>query len=447
MKYVMDGFVSLTDTFIFFLFLNVFMKQRRNNKIINILSFITIMAIHIISSFYINGSFPIKFVMFIILDIVFCWILFVDTWYKYILITALFYILIAIVEFMTASFLGQFAPNFDTLNVYDLYTPQTYAIILIIRLLELAIIMMIRTFKNRPIYRKQWRGLLLMPVITVVFFWMIYPRYWAMHNKNIDNLLLALAVFLVIQNLLVFAYIAAMQSSTERYFEMKTAYDRQTQYFSTVTTIQKAIRKMAHDIRHHFIYLMSALEQEDIPKAKSYLIELDESLDNMVSLDITGHCDIDALLHAKARLADRLGVHIRLEGKLPPEIMISPIDLSVLLGNSIDNAIEAASKVEGEKEIAISFVYNASRLSFTISNPYTGQIQKKQNGYFISQKINGGLGVEIIDQVVKKYNGVLFTDFNDNKFTLTTMLQTRYGDKQEIESTISKECDNNHEFI
>lgn len=429
-QYVLDGIISLTDSYLLYIFLGLFLHPRGIARGCKILPFIILMFAHVISTRYITTISPIKFVMFIALDLVFCWVWFEDKWHKYVLFIGLFYILMFMIESAATTILNLFMPDFDISYEMEANSFQLFAIIMMMRLIMLAVILFIKGIKGRPVHRKQWRGLLLMPVLTVGFVWLIYPRYWAMNDQRINTLLMALAIFLVIQNLFVFAYIAAVQSSTERYLEMKAAYDRQRQYFTTITTIQRAVRKMAHDIRHHFIYLMSALEQEDIPKAKSYLVELDENLDNMVPMNITGHYDVDALLHAKARLADRLGIHIRVEGSLPPDIMVSPIDLSVLLGNSLDNAIEAGSRVDGQKEIVASFGYNAPRLNFTVSNPYTDHIQKKANGYFFSKKAGGGLGVEIMDEVVKKYDGALLTEIDDNQFTLTVMLQTLNVSKQ-----------------
>lgn len=420
-----NGLISLIEMGLLYLFVGLFMQKRDLSKTIRLLSFLVIMLIYSILTVFKIETSTFKIPIFLLLHVLFCFILFRDNkWSKYVVYTCLFYILEIIVEALFISILNIFT-NFDAAQASTTYDLSAFVIILIMRLFILIAVLFIRSLMGRSIQKKQWQIFLLMPLLTIVFVWLVYRRYWGMGNPDIDKLLTYVGIFLVIQNAFVFFYIISLQSSTNQYLEIKAAYDRQKQYSSTINAVQRAVRKMAHDIRHHFIYLMSALEQEDIPKAKDYLTKLDENLDNMVPLNVTGHYDVDALLHAKARIAEKLNIHIRVEGALPPELMISPIDLSALFGNSIDNAIEAASGVDGHKEITVSFGYNASRLNFIISNPYTGQIQKKANGYFASRKANGGLGIEIIDEVVKKYNGALLTEIDNNKFTLTAMLQTQ----------------------
>ena len=419
-----DCIISLMDTSLLYMLVGLFLSKRVISKPLRILPFLAVSIIHFLCTVIHIAPGPLKLPVFFFVDVLFCFLQFRDKWYKYAVNVGLFYILSTIIELFFIAIITLLV-GFDAVESFSTYELSVFAMIVLVRLIMLFAILGIKKLVGRPVQQKQWYSFLLMPVLTIAFVWFIYPSYWGMGNVEINKLLTYVGVFLIIQNVFVFFYIISLQSSTQQYVEMKEAFDRREEYARTVKAIQFTVRKMAHDIRHHFIYLMSALEKEDISKAKQYLINLDENLDNLIPLKITGHYDVDALLYAKSRVAAQANMHIKVEGSLPPELAISPVDLSVLLGNSLENAIEAGRKLDGEKEIAVTFGYREPRLSFTISNPYDGKIKKNPNGYFASRKRNGGLGVEIMDQVVKRYNGMLVTNYDQQRFTLTVMLQTQ----------------------
>ncbi|MES8989573.1 ATP-binding protein, partial [Oliverpabstia intestinalis] len=84
-------------------------------------------------------------------------------------------------------------------------------------------------------------------------------------------------------------------------------------------------------------------------------------------------------------------------------------DLCVILGNLLDNAIEAAENSEN-KEIDVRIVYVKNKLKITVKNYYTGKIKKDTGGNFISTKSdtkNHGIGLQSVTRIVDAYGGVM----------------------------------------
>ena len=84
-------------------------------------------------------------------------------------------------------------------------------------------------------------------------------------------------------------------------------------------------------------------------------------------------------------------------------------DLCVILGNLLDNAIEAAENSEN-KEIDVRIVYAKNKLKITVKNYYTGKIKKDTGGNFISTKSdtkNHGIGLQSVTRIVEAYGGVM----------------------------------------
>ena len=85
-------------------------------------------------------------------------------------------------------------------------------------------------------------------------------------------------------------------------------------------------------------------------------------------------------------------------------------DLSIILGNLLDNAIEATEKLEVEKDIFVSLMYRKEKLLIKVRNPYTGDLKKDRAGNYISEKKdreNHGIGLKSVRKVVEKYEGVM----------------------------------------
>lgn len=101
------------------------------------------------------------------------------------------------------------------------------------------------------------------------------------------------------------------------------------------------------------------------------------------------------------------------------------MDLCVIFGNALDNAIEACDRVENEeRQIYVYMMYSPQELTCRISNT-----AKKPEHEIIktskSDKLNHGFGLENIKKTVEKYNGVVNIEQDEEKFTLSFSLVTK----------------------
>ena len=158
------------------------------------------------------------------------------------------------------------------------------------------------------------------------------------------------------------------------------------------------------------IYLQELLT-ENPDEAKKFLKEyLGENIDNKNELSKSGNLAVDALINYKNIIAREKKIAIHLESQIPAELPYESTDLSVILGNLLDNAIEATEKLEVEKDIFVSLMYRKERLLIKVRNPYTGGLKKDRAGNYISEKKdreNHGIGLKSVRKVVEKYEGVM----------------------------------------
>ncbi|SQC00249.1 ATP-binding protein [Clostridium tetanomorphum] len=105
---------------------------------------------------------------------------------------------------------------------------------------------------------------------------------------------------------------------------------------------------------------------------------------------------------------------------------MDPFDLCVVLGNALDNAIEACEKITDEsikKYIHITSTFNKSFIVFEIKNSMMGYIHKNHMSTDKGDDINHGLGLLNIQSIADKYFGTTYIENSENMFVLNVMLQ------------------------
>lgn len=185
-----------------------------------------------------------------------------------------------------------------------------------------------------------------------------------------------------------------------------------------------AWKKIRHDLKNHFIVLKGMLDSGEEEQAKAYLDEFMRSeLGNVREIQ-TGNTAIDSILNYKMLEAEQYAVTFDLDIQIPERLDVSSHAMSIILGNAIDNAIEAAEKTE-EKSIHLILQYTKGRLLIQIRNPYIGELQKGDSGEYLTvkaEKENHGFGLRNIRETVEKVGGVMNIETKGQKFILTILL-------------------------
>ena len=101
-------------------------------------------------------------------------------------------------------------------------------------------------------------------------------------------------------------------------------------------------------------------------------------------------------------------------------------DLSILLGNILDNAIEASLQIAKEERYIKFFMkYETNTLIITVINAFNGELVKNRNGKIISSKIESGyhgIGLESVRKVATKYHGSVVIEAKQETFIIKVIL-------------------------
>ncbi len=108
-----------------------------------------------------------------------------------------------------------------------------------------------------------------------------------------------------------------------------------------------------------------------------------------------------------------------------PEVTNIPsFDMTVILGNLLDNAIRAAGSAEENKYIEIKAWYSKGRLFIKIENTYSGKIVTENNKFFTTKldKENHGIGLENVRKALNKYDGNMNIEYKNNIFSVLILM-------------------------
>ena len=147
---------------------------------------------------------------------------------------------------------------------------------------------------------------------------------------------------------------------------------------------------------------------------------------NTEKVSNSGNSTVDAIINFKYTTAKEYGINFRLKVFIPNELPIEQSDVGVVLGNAIDNAIEAVRKCKSSKKvIEISMGVKKEAWIIVIKNPYEKEIKRDRNGNILSTKTKEyrrGYGLKSIERIVEKYQGESIIDTENGRFSLTMVL-------------------------
>lgn len=191
------------------------------------------------------------------------------------------------------------------------------------------------------------------------------------------------------------------------------------EYTVEIEAIYSEMRGIRHDYRNHLQVMAAYLQKEELIHLEKYMNELTNELNQVDTIIRTGNTLIDALVNTKLTRAKTRGVSIDATAIAPAELGIQDIDLAIVLGNLLNNAIEAttvqkAEKLNDERFIRLYIAPMKNNLYISVTNTMD---QSPKKGFLSLKAPNRqGYGLRRIDQTIEKYNGLVNRQWEEGVF-------------------------------
>lgn len=205
--------------------------------------------------------------------------------------------------------------------------------------------------------------------------------------------------------------------------EYQTA--QSSRHLNEVRGIYHEMRGYKHDFHHHLQTLKGQLEAGETDRALAYIKQLDHQLMNVDTLLKTGNISLDAILSAKIAQARAIDIAVTVKAFVPEELQISDLELSIVVGNLLDNAIEACALVTGERFIRIYMTMKGRMLYFSMLNS-AGKKKEKSGSLFSSSKKGiHGFGLHRAEAILTEHGGWCKYNSEDGAFTSEFLVPAR----------------------
>lgn len=193
--------------------------------------------------------------------------------------------------------------------------------------------------------------------------------------------------------------------------------EQSKRHLDEVRSIYAAMRGYKHDFHHHLQALKGQLEASETERALAYIEQLDHDLMNVDTLLKTGNISLDAILSAKIAQAKAENITVTIKAIVPDHLTITDLELSILVGNLLDNAIEACQTVAGERFIRIYMSMKGKMLYFSMLNS-AGEKKKKTGGLFFTSKEGlHGFGLRRVEAILNEHGGWCKYNSENGAFT------------------------------
>lgn len=188
-----------------------------------------------------------------------------------------------------------------------------------------------------------------------------------------------------------------------------------------VQNIYLTMRGWRHDYHNHLQSMKAYVEMGQYDKLQEYLGLLENDLDQVNQLCDSGNVNLDAILNSKISLAEKNGIRVDYKAACPANLTVSDIDLCALIGNLIDNAVEACEGL-ADPYIRLYIGVLKNQLYISVTNATKDTVRKLDSEYITTKRGNHGHGLKRINLVVEKYKGYINRQNEPGVFVTEIML-------------------------
>ena len=205
--------------------------------------------------------------------------------------------------------------------------------------------------------------------------------------------------------------------------QAKAHIGTQVEHYDVLYRYQTETRKMHHDEKNKLLALSGLLQAGETEKAKAMLDrEIAATVQKEETVVDTGNPVIDAVLQSKQNTAREHDVSMRVCVQTEEPIRIDAMQLSVLLGNAVDNAVEAVRKIDDpavDRTVCITLQTRMGRILVSAENPTveeSGDVEHLHTGK--DDPLHHGFGLQSIRTIASEHDGTVSLSWENHTFRI-----------------------------
>ena len=307
--------------------------------------------------------------------------------------------------------------NFTDL-LYGVDSAGRYAYVITHKVLLLACLRLVITLRKHTTHGNVINGVFtfLFSIITVLGLAITISITNTIDASLINTQLLSIALVFLFLNIFLYILLTQISRLQKKNYDLELLSEKaqyESDKYQEALIFWKEAQKHSHDVKHHMAAIIGMIENNEIQNCTKYIEDYLDQIQKTRRFSPSGNSVLDYLIHSK--LSALTNTEIIIVGNIGDLSDIADVDLASLIGNILDNAVEAEEKVE-QKRIELLFrVVNNNRIIICKNNISSSVLAiNKQLQSTKSSPHKHGYGHQIVADIVQKYNGLIeyFEEYN-----------------------------------
>ena len=355
--------------------------------------------------------------------------------YKISLKNSIFWIFILLVTFLLSEAITFFfinkilqIKNYDQNNILLVTTLTFFTVIIKI---FFALILVNFTRKKVTFYMESNISSLIaltsIPFISIIIICtllLVEVNLIAEKNNILTNITITIGLFLI--NICSLYLHFSLSKHYKKLIQTQTQNEKlkvEIKVIEQLKSSETQLRTMRHDLRNQFVVLLGLIKNNDISQAEKYLNSSLTKLNNTVTF-YTNNYILNFLINNKKLIADKYDINFIIEILLPERIKLDNEILAIIVGNLLDNALEASIRVKdnSNKKIELHIKEFKGNVLIEVSNIFDCNEIKTRK-----KRQSDGLGIQSIQNVINKYNGIYKKWILNDLYTVSIILLNIYN--------------------
>ena len=344
--------------------------------------------------------------------------------------------LFASISLMVFSMISEVASNSTLMGIKSISKSETFEgdmylyAVMLSKLIKFIMVLVVLLILKRNAVRADFKNYLCMIIVPLLSIFIIIAitieskgtivnAGFTTNTAMLGILVINFIVYYLLNNIIQANEIKQIQA------RMETQFMFQEKKYEQTSMSFKNISGILHDTNKHLVYLRECVIQNDCNEAIEYIDKAINNLGDSYKRINAGHLVIDALVSNAFNNAEIKNIKFKTDIKIDKnKINIERYDLSVVLGNLLDNAIEACVKISNidDRFIKVNIFTNETALIINILNSAVGKNLFAKFKSDISNKIMHGYGLGNVNLIAEKYGGSFIAERKESKFEATIVL-------------------------
>lgn len=413
------------------LFQSFGVKRNKKNRFILFIEAAVLACFYFVISVFLYEWFFIKAIAVLAVTSIIMLLMFQIRCSKALVLSALFYVVNLIAEWITLVIAGRAVPLISgrPLDLTDSFTLNSVSAIS--KVLLLGIVLAIRKMVGKKTadvltVRELW-ALVTVSFITIFSVGAMAIEIDFVNHTSQPVSFMYVAIGILAINFIVYYLINDVMEREVKLREHAAFREKvksETAMYRSISENLEKQRKKTHEYKNQIAVISALAAGEQHQELKAYIEKIDQAMHLSMDAIDTNHVMVNAILNTKYREAQDKGIVFVLKVNDLSELKIAEEDIVIILSNLLNNAIEACERCK-DKVIKLKFVLKEGQAVISVKNSMESQ-PIAENGQLLTTKTvekgEHGMGVQNVIEAVEKYNGRYLIDYEKEKFQFSILI-------------------------